>query len=64
MVDAVVSLNKGLPVKSVEVELPKIANQEIILPFDEEESDEEHIEMNAVMKPLFSSVSSETYYSS
>jgi hypothetical protein len=74
MVDTVVSLNEGSPVKSVaswcillmnfiEVELPKIVNWEISLPFDEEECGEEHIEMNAVMKALFSSESKETYYS-
>jgi glyoxylase-like metal-dependent hydrolase (beta-lactamase superfamily II) len=69
MVDTVVPLNEGSPVKSmpltnsIEVELPKIVTREISLPFDEEESDEEHIEMNAVVKPLFSSESEETFYS-
>jgi glyoxylase-like metal-dependent hydrolase (beta-lactamase superfamily II) len=71
VVDAVAPSNEGSPVKSVarssialtnsiEVELPKNVAREVSLPFDEDESDEERIEMQAVIKPLFTCEAEET----
>jgi hypothetical protein len=58
MADAVVSSTELT--NSIEVELPKIINREVSLPFDEDKSDKEHNEMKAVIMPLFSSESEET----
>ena len=37
---------------SIEVELPKIVEQEVSLPFDEDNSEHQHVEMQAVITPL------------